>query len=178
MPKPKLTRTQLVGRFKNVKLLAMDVDGVLTDDTLYFGPDGFEMKRFHISDGLMMVLAMRAGLQLAVVSGRYSAATETRMRDLGIPHVLQGMKDKVAQITPLLAALQLSFADIAFVGNEILDITLAERAGLALAVADASPHLVEVVDYVTAARGGAGAVREILEAYFEAIGQEPRRYLV
>ena len=174
----KLSREQLKERLKKVKLLAMDVDGVLTDDTLYIGPDGFELKRFHISDGLMMVLAMRAGLQLAVVSGRYSAATDTRMHDLGVTHVLQGMKDKVKQITPLLKQLNLSFNDIAFVGNEILDITLAEKAGLSIAVADSTPYLIDVVDYVTKHKGGDAAIREILECYFEAIGQDPRRYLV
>lgn len=178
MPTTKLSREDFCRRLADIKLLAMDVDGVLTDDTLYFGPDGFELKRFNVSDGLLMVLAMRAGLQLAVVSGRYSAATDTRMHDLGLTHVLQGMKDKVKQITPLLDDLKLAFDQIAFVGNEILDISLAEKVGLAIAVADASPHLVDTVDFVTTRRGGDGAVREILECYFEAIGRDPREFLV
>lgn len=178
MPTTKLSHEDFCRRLAAVKLLAMDIDGVLTDDTLYIGPDGFELKRFNVSDGLLMVLAMRAGLQLAVVSGRYSAATDTRMHDLGVPHVLQGMKDKVKQITPLLAELNLSFDQVAFVGNEILDISLAEKVGLAIAVADSSPHLIDTVDFVTTRRGGDGAVREILECYFEAIGRDPREYLV
>ncbi len=174
----KLTRQELVSRFKQVKLLALDVDGVLTDDSLFFGPDGFELKRFNISDGLYMVLAMRAGLELAIVSGRYSAATDTRMKDLGVKHVLQGMKDKVKQITPLLEELNLTFSDIAFVGNEILDISLAERAGLSIAVSDSAPELIHVVDYITTRKGGEGAVREVLECYFDAIAVNPRDYLV
>ncbi|RKX25791.1 MAG: phenylphosphate carboxylase subunit delta, partial [Candidatus Zixiibacteriota bacterium] len=140
--------------------------------------DGFELKQFNISDGLFMVLAMRTGLELAIVSGRYSAATDTRMKDLGIRHVLQGMKDKVKQITPLLEELRINFDGVAFVGNEILDISLARKAGLSVAVANSSPELIETVDYVTSARGGNGAVREILECYFQAIDKDPKSFLV
>jgi len=77
--KTRLSRRQFVERLKNIKLLALDVDGVLTDDSIYFGPDGFELKRFNISDGFLMKLAMRAGLEVAIVSGRYSTSTESRM---------------------------------------------------------------------------------------------------
>ena len=174
----RLSRDQFVQRLKKIKLLALDVDGVLTDDSIYFGPDGFELKQFNISDGLYMVLAMRSGLELAVVSGRYSASTDTRMRDLGIKHVLQAMKNKVTQITPLLDDLKMEFSDIAFVGNEILDIDLAEKAGLSIAVADSAPELIEVVDFVTTLGGGHGAIREVLENYFEAIEKDPKEYLV
>jgi 3-deoxy-D-manno-octulosonate 8-phosphate phosphatase (KDO 8-P phosphatase) len=173
-----LTREQLVERFKTVKLLALDVDGVLTDDSLYFGPDGFELKRFNISDGFFMALAMRAGLELAVVSGRYSPATDSRMKDLGVKHILQDRKNKVEQIRPLLEKLRLSFDDIAFVGNELLDIGLAQRAGLSIAVADSAKELLNVVDYITVENGGCGAVREVLEAYFEAVGKNPLDFIV
>ena len=178
MAKTKLTRDQFLARLKNIKLLALDVDGVLTDDTIFFGPDGFELKRFNISDGLMIVLGMRAGLEIAIVSGRYSPATDTRMKDLGVRHVLQGMKDKVKQIEPLLEELELDFADIAFVGNEILDISLAKKVGLSIAVADSIPDLIDVVDYVTLARGGYGAVREVIDCYFEATETDPKSLLV
>ncbi|RME27600.1 MAG: hypothetical protein D6800_04870, partial [Candidatus Zixiibacteriota bacterium] len=133
----KLSRAEFIAALKSVKLMAFDVDGVLTDDSIYFGPDGAEFKRFNISDGFFMVLAMRAGLEIAIVSGRHSAATDSRMRDLGIKHVLQGKRDKVAMLTPLLDELGLSFADVAFVGNELLDIGLAEKVALPIAVADA-----------------------------------------
>ncbi len=178
MSMAKLSREQLKDKIKDIKLLALDVDGVLTDDKIYFGPDGFEMKQFNISDGLMMVLAERSGLPIAIVSGRYSEATNTRMKDLGIKHVLQGMKDKVKQITPLLEKLNLEFDQVAFVGNEILDITLAKKVGLSIAVADSSPELIEVVDYVTHKTGGNGAVREIIECWFEAIDKKPMSFLV
>ncbi|MCP4686078.1 MAG: HAD hydrolase family protein [bacterium] len=170
----KLTRPEFVERLKQVKLLAIDVDGVLTDDSIYFGPDGFEMKKFNISDGFFMVLAMRAGLELAIVSGRYSPATDTRMKDLGVKHVLQGKKDKVEMIRPLLQELGVGFSDIAFVGNELLDIRLAKHVGLPIAVADANPELIEEVAFVTESKGGCGALREILECYFEAVDIDPK----
>lgn len=178
MTATKLTREELVRRMKDIRLLALDVDGVLTDDSIYFGPDGFELKKFNISDGFYMVLAMRAGLELAVVSGRYSAATTSRMKDLGVRHVLQDKKDKVEQITPLLEKLGISFSEVAFVGNELLDVKLARRVGLPIAVADAVPELKEVAAYVTAKPGGQGAVREVLECYFEGSARDPKNYVI
>ncbi|MBU0983804.1 MAG: HAD hydrolase family protein [candidate division Zixibacteria bacterium] len=174
----KLTRGQFIERLKTIRLLAIDVDGVLTDDSIYFGPDGLELKKFNISDGFFMVLAMRAGLELAIVSGRYSPATDTRMKDLGVKHVLQGKKDKVEMTRPLLETLGISFTDIAFIGNEILDIKLAQHVGLPIAVADASKDLVDEVAYVTTKPGGDGAVREVLECYFEAVGKNPKEFVL
>lgn len=172
-----LSKIQFIEKLKEIKLLALDVDGVLTDDSIYFGPDGFEMKKFNISDGLFIVLAMRAGLEVAIVSGRYSKATDTRMNDLGVKHVLQGYKDKVEMITPLLDKLMISFDQVAFVGNEILDIKLAKKCGLSIAVADSCEELIEVVDYVTEHDGGKGAVREVIELYFKAIETDPKGLL-
>jgi 3-deoxy-D-manno-octulosonate 8-phosphate phosphatase (KDO 8-P phosphatase) len=174
----KLSRNEFVEKLRCIKLLALDVDGVLTDDSIFFGPDGLEMKRFNISDGFFMALAMRSGLEVAIVSGRYSAATETRMKDLGVRHVLQGRKAKTEMIEPLLKELQIDFPDVAFVGNELLDIKLAEKVGLPVAVADASPRFIEVAAYVTRRTGGHGAVREILEDWFEAVGKDPGSYVV
>ena len=174
---PCLTRKRFVERLKSIKLLALDVDGVLTDDSIYFGPDGLELKRFNISDGFFIVLSMRAGLEIAIVSGRHSPATDSRMKDLGVKHVLQGMKDKVAMLEPLLAELSIPFSDVAFVGNELLDIRLAERVGLPIAVADAVKDLTDIAAYITKRRGGEGAVREVLQCYFEAIGKTPREFI-
>ncbi len=173
----RLTIPQLKKKLRRIKLLALDVDGVLTDDSIYFGPDGFEMKRFHISDGLFMVLAMRAGLEIAIVSRRHSAATVSRMQDLGVKYVLQNSMDKVELIKPLLEKLEIVFNDVAFVGNEIMDIGLAKKVGLGIAVADSSSELLRAVAFVTKKKGGHGAVREILEYYFEAVKKNPKSYL-
>lgn len=169
---------ELAERLKNIRLLALDVDGVLTDDNIYFGPDGLELKQFNISDGFFIVLALRAGLEIAVVSGRPSKATTTRMKDLGVKHILQEMRDKREQIKPLLEKLNFDHSQVAFVGNEILDIGLAKEVGLSIAVADSAPELLEVVDYVTEARGGRGAVREVLRAYFKGTNLDPSTLLI
>ena len=174
----KLTEAEFIARLKEIKLLALDVDGVLTDDSIFFGPDGAEFKRFNISDGFFIVLAMRAGLEIAVVSGRYSAATDTRMKDLGVKHVLQAHKNKVEQITPLLEKLNIAMADVAFVGNELLDISLAKQVGLPIAVANAVDELKDVCAYVSEKSGGEGAVREILDLYFRAIKRDPKEFIV
>ena len=173
----RLTLSRLKKKLRRIKLLALDVDGVLTDDSIYFGPDSFEMKKFNISDGLFIVLVMRAGLEVAIVSRRRSPATDSRMRDLGVKYVLQDSLDKVKLIEPLLEKLKLDFEDIAFIGNEIMDIGLAEKAGLGIAVADSCPELIKVADFVTKKAGGQGAVREILEYYFDAVQKDPKSYL-
>jgi 3-deoxy-D-manno-octulosonate 8-phosphate phosphatase (KDO 8-P phosphatase) len=175
--RPKLSRAQLIERLRNIKLLALDVDGVLTEDSIWFGPDGFEMKRFNISDGFFMKLAMRAGLEIAIVSGRYSAATETRMRDLGVDNVMQGQKDKVTMLKPLLDQLDIRFEQVAFMGNDLLDLRLAGTVGLPIAVADAVADLRREVLWVTDKPGGHGAVRELLDMYFEAIGKDPKEFI-
>jgi 3-deoxy-D-manno-octulosonate 8-phosphate phosphatase (KDO 8-P phosphatase) len=173
----KLTRDQLLKRLKTIKLLALDVDGVLTDDSIYFGPDGFEAKKFNISAGFFMVLAMRSGLELAIVSGRYSPATDTRMKDLKVKHVLQGKVEKVEMLRPLLDELKIEFEQVAFMGNELLDIKLSQAVGLSVAVADSAPELLHVVDYVSPFNGGKGAVRDLIGAWFEAHHIDPMELL-
>jgi len=178
MTKKKLTFDQLAERFNDIKLLALDVDGVLTDDKIFFGADGFEMKQFSISDGFFIVLAMRAGLEIAVISGRPSPATITRMKDLGVKHILQAMVDKREQIKPLLKKLDITLNEVAFMGNELLDIGLSKEVGLSLAVADAAAELTEIVDYVTEHKGGNGVVREVIKAYMKGKGIDPLDYVI
>jgi 3-deoxy-D-manno-octulosonate 8-phosphate phosphatase (KDO 8-P phosphatase) len=173
-----LSFKQLTERFKKIKLLALDVDGVLTDDNIFFGPDGFEMKKFNISDGFFIALALHSGLEIAVVSGRPSAATTTRMKDLGVKHILQERKDKRQQILPLLEKLGITHEQVAFMGNELLDIGLSKEVGLSIAVEDAAEELKLVVNYVTTACGGHGAVKEIIKAYFKGNNLDPVKYLI
>jgi 3-deoxy-D-manno-octulosonate 8-phosphate phosphatase (KDO 8-P phosphatase) len=173
----KLTPAQLARRFRTIQLLAVDVDGVLTDDCIYFGPDGLELKKFNISDGFFMRLATMSGLEIAVVSGRKSAATESRMHDLGIKHILQGRVEKTKMIEPLLKELGITLDQVAFIGNELLDISLAKKVGLPIAVADSHSELLDVAHYVTRKPGGNGAVREVLECYFNGVGKDPKDYI-
>jgi 3-deoxy-D-manno-octulosonate 8-phosphate phosphatase (KDO 8-P phosphatase) len=170
-----LTRTQMAKRLATIEALILDVDGVLTDDSLYMGPDGFEMKRFNIGDGLDMVLAMRAGLEVIIVSNRHSDATASRMRDLKIKHVIQDHGNKHRLLTEYMKStgLNIDFAKTAFIGNDIMDIPLMRQVGLRIAVADAYPDLIDIVDYVSSKKGGCGAVREVIDLYFKGRGLNP-----
>ena len=174
-----LTRSELVKRLASIEALILDVDGVLTDDSLYFGPDGFEMKRFHIGDGLNMVLATRAGLEVFIVSNRHSDATASRMRDLNIKHVIQDHGDKYRLLTEYIGKnnLKIDLARTAFIGNDIMDIPLMKQVGLRIAVADAYSDLTDMVDYVTSNKGGEGAVREIIDLYFKGRGLNPADFV-
>lgn len=163
----------LIERMRSVKLLACDVDGVLTDDTIFFGPDGLELKQFNVSDGFYISLAMRVGLEFVVISGRHSEATTSRMKDLGVKHVIQAPLNKATLLEPVLEELKLDFADVAFIGNEILDLPLARKAGLPIGVLDSSTLYIDEVDYITSSPGGHGAVKEIIEAYFIAHNINP-----
>jgi 3-deoxy-D-manno-octulosonate 8-phosphate phosphatase (KDO 8-P phosphatase) len=174
-----LTKATLAKRLSKIKALILDVDGVLTDDHLYVGANGFELKQFHIGDGLTIVLAMRAGLEVVIMSNRPSEATTTRMNDLKVKHVIQERGDKARIVKEYfennLPAIDM--ADAAYMGNDILDITLLNLVGLKLTVADAYDEVKAIVDYVTTKKGGHGAVREVLELYFQGRGQNPADFL-
>lgn len=178
-PKKYLTETALAKRLAAVKALVLDVDGVLTDDHLYVGSDGFELKRFHIGDGLAMVLAMRAGLEIIIMSNRHSPATTTRMKDLQVKHVIQERGDKARLVADYVAAngLGLTMAETAFIGNDIMDIPLMREVGVKICVGDAYDELKGMVDFVTAKKGGDGAVREVLELYFKGRRLQPADFL-
>ena len=172
-----LTRAQLIRQFKTVKLLALDVDGVLTNNFLYVGGDGVEFKQFNIADGFYMKLAMRSGLPIAIVSGRYSPATDTRMKELGVKYVLQGKADKPSMLAPLLVELGIDCADVAYMGDELLDLSIGRKVGLPIAVKNAAREFKSIAKYITKNNGGEGAVREVIECYFEAVGKNPEEYI-
>ena len=183
MPKPAkrkyLPKATLIKRLASIKALILDVDGVLTDDHIFAGPDGLELKQFHIGDGLTIVLALRAGLEIIIMSNRPSAATTTRMNDLRVKHVIQisGSKDRLVQEYIDQNRLPIRLEEAAFIGNDIMDIPLMRRVGLKICVNDAYDELKAMVDYVTAKKGGSGAVREILEMYFTGRGLKPADFL-
>ena len=151
-----------------IRLLVLDVDGVLTDGGLYYGPSGEETKRFDVQDGLAMVEARRAGLVLAVLSGRSSAAVARRMGELGIAEVHQGVADKDAAIVELMARLGLDRTEVAMMGDDLADLPPMKRAGLALAPGNAVAEVRAAAHWVSRRAGGAGAVRDALELLLKA----------
>ena len=150
-------------RVKRVKLLALDVDGVMTDGRLYYHDDGTETKAFDVRDGHGIKMLKHAGIETVLISGRSSPLVEKRAADLGIEDVAQGVRDKVPILESFLEKRKLSMEVVAFVGDDVVDISLMTRAGFAVAVADASEHLFDMAHYVTLAPGGRGAVREVAE---------------
>ena len=146
-----------------IRLLVLDVDGVLTDGRLYFGPRGETLKAFHVRDGVGLKELQRAGLTVAVISGRRSPMVAARCRELGVRHVLQGVGDKLAALTRLCARLKLTPAACACVGDDLQDVPLMRVAALSFAVADAHQDARRAADVVTRLPGGRGAVREVCD---------------
>ena len=150
-------------RAARVRLVVFDVDGVFTDGRLYYGPGGEELKVFHVHDGQGVKRLLAGGIAVAVISGRESAAVNRRMRDLGIAHVFQGDEHKLPVFERLLKKLALKPEETACVGDDLPDLPLLEKAGLAVATANAMPAVRAKAHLVTGATGGAGAVREVCE---------------
>ena len=146
-----------------VKLLLFDVDGVLTDGKILMHPDGTESKQFDIKDGTGIVWAQRAGLKVGVLSARSSAATAQRAAQLGITIVHQGVPSKIRAYDAILRQHGLTDADVAYMGDDVLDLPVITRAGLSASPSDAVDEVRTRVDYVSRASGGAGAARELVE---------------
>ncbi len=150
-------------RARRIRLLVLDVDGVLTDGRLYLSPSGEELKVFHVRDGAGLVAVQKAGITVAIISGRQSTAVVQRAAELGIRHVRQGARDKAAELASLQGELRIAAEATACVGDDTPDLPMLATAGLAVAVADAHPALRPVVHWVTNAPGGLGAVREVCD---------------
>ena len=163
-------KSQLTPRIaQRLRLLVLDVDGVLTDGALYFGARGEMLKAFHVRDGHGIKLLQNAGVQVAVISGRRSPAVLRRCRDLGIRFVTQGASNKSVALDALLARAGIQFdSEIACVGDDTPDIPLFARAGYSFAVADAHPLARAAASEVTRLPGGRGAVREVCDVLIEA----------
>ncbi len=159
---------ELRERARRIRLLVLDVDGVLTDGRIYMSAGGEDLKVFHVRDGSGLVALQRAGVNVAIISGRDSAAVTRRAAELGIAHVHQGVGDKAAVLSTLMATLGVTPAETACVGDDTPDLPMLENAGLAIAVADAHGALGPVVHWVTSAAGGRGAVREVCDLLISA----------
>ena len=158
-------------RLRDVQLLVLDVDGVLTDGGLWFSGDGQLIKRFDVRDGLGIRLLQQAGLEIALLSGGQGGATEVRARQLGIRHCLVGIKDKPVALSELQRQLEVSQAQTAFLGDDLNDLAVRPVVGLLFAPADACRPVRRGADAVLNQRGGQGAVRELAERLLQARGR-------
>ena len=160
--------SDIVERATHVRLLLMDCDGVLTDGRIWLTADGEEQKAFHVRDGQGIVLLHRGGVQTGIISGLDSAATDRRARELGITFLRQGVTDKIGAFDYVLRQAAVSADECAYVGDDVGDVEIMRRVGLAVAVADAAYAAKHVAHFVTTAAGGKGAVREVCEMILRA----------
>lgn len=156
---------------KRIRLLILDVDGVLTTGIIYYGSEGFEMKGFHLHDGLGIKLLQKSGIAVAIISGKNSEPVARRLRDLQIQHIYLGLEDKLPAYEELKQKLQLNDEQIAYMGDDLPDLPLLRRAGFAITVPQAAGVIREHVDLVTTAKAGKGAVREVCELILNAQDQ-------
>lgn len=165
------TRRPAAARAAAIQLLLLDVDGVLTDGSILLGGDGSEAKRFHIRDGAAIVWAQAAGLRVGWLSSRPSPATTRRAAELRVEIVLQSAEPKLRAYEELLRRYDLTDRQVAYMGDDLVDLSVLARAGIAAAPSDAAAEVRSRVDFVTKARGGQGAVRELIEWLLRAQGR-------
>ena len=155
-------------RLSAIRLLCLDVDGVLTDGRLYYGANGEEFKAFYTQDGSALKRLQESGVQLAIISGRTSEMVKRRASELGIEHLYEGYENKIPALEDLAAKTQIPLEDMAHVGDDVPDIALFERVGLGMSVADGHPLTRASADLVASLPGGKGAVRELAELIIDA----------
>jgi len=155
---------------KSIKLLVLDVDGVLTDGGLYYGDDGIAMKRFNVQDGFGIKLAQSVGLEIGVITGLNQKPVETRVKELGIKHYYPGKHQKVPLFEEMCEKVGVDPSEAAFIGDDWIDVGVMRRAGLAMSVPNAMPEVIKEADWVSTQKGGHGAVREAISFILEARG--------
>ncbi|WJW74856.1 3-deoxy-manno-octulosonate-8-phosphatase KdsC [Thiohalobacter sp. IOR34] len=160
----------ILAKAARIQLVVFDVDGVLTDGSLFYGDDGQEYKAFNSRDGHGMKMLKKHGVEIGIITGRTSQVVEHRVRNLGIEHVYQGQLDKRPAFEELIATLGLEPAQAAYVGDDVVDLPIMTRAGLAIAVQDAHPFVKRHAHWITPSGGGRGAAREVCELLMEARG--------
>lgn len=158
-------------RIKAVRWLVLDVDGVLTDGQVIMDDDGRESKHFNVKDGHALKMIMRFGINVMLLTGRKSQVVEHRARDLGITEVHQRVLNKLEYFKEFMDRKGISFAEVAYVGDDIVDIPLMKQVGFSAAVADASEEVPPLVDYVSPYPGGKGAVRDVCKIILKAQGK-------
>ena len=157
------TPKSVIDAAQKIKLLLLDVDGVLTDGKLYYGNSGEEMKGFDIQDGLGIKLLQKGNIQVGIITGRISSLLQRRADELGISPVIQGREDKLTALNELLPSLGITLDEIAFIGDDLPDLAVIKRVGLGITVANAGSTLAAEANWQTVSTGGNGAVREVAE---------------
>ena len=171
---------EILNRAKKIKLLVFDVDGVLTDGSLIVGDDGEEYKAFFSKDGLGMKMLQQTGVKIAVITARTSNVVIHRMESLGIKHIYQGQLEKLPAFEKILTELDLSAEQAAYVGDDVIDLPVMLKAGLAISVQDAHPLAIEHSHWQTPRNGGRGAARDVCELIMQAQGtleEQLQKYL-
>lgn len=165
------SKAELLLELQQIRLLAMDVDGVLTDGSLNIGAEGELFKAFNAKDGMGISLAMRNGLEIALITGRRSEIIHRRAEELGITLLYEDVKDKALQLKQIAAERGISLDEIAYMGDDLNDLPAMVQAGISFAPADAAKDVLKAVNAVASCNGGRGAVREIIELILEAQGK-------
>lgn len=165
------TPDAVIAAAKKIKLLLLDVDGVLTDGRLYYGNSGEELKAFNIQDGLGIKLLQRGDIQVGIITGRVSALLQRRADELSINPVVQGREDKLTALNELLDTLDVQMDEIAFMGDDLPDLAVIRRVGLGITPANGASTLAQQALWQTTQSGGQGAVREAAEMILEAQGK-------
>ncbi len=164
----------LLAKVKNIKLLVLDVDGVLTDGGLYFDDKGGELRRFSTLDGYGITTLKKFGIEVAVISAKNTNSVSQRMKGLGIEHCYQGYHRKEVALAELLTTLRLKNDSVAYVGDDLLDLPVMKRVKFSVAVANAHHFIKERAHYITKAKGGHGAVREVCDLILSAQGYDKK----
>jgi len=167
---PQIIAETIYSKAKSIQLLICDVDGVMTDGRLFFGDNGMEYKAFHARDGLGIMMLQRSGIPLAVITARTSDVVKHRMKNLKIDLVFQGQLSKVKAFEHICQEQNLLPEQIAYVGDDLVDIPVMRKVGLSIAVADAHERVKQFSDWTTKHKGGQGAVRDVCELLMDAQG--------
>lgn len=156
---------------RRIKVLAMDIDGVLTDGKIIVDAHGVETKNFDVQDGLGLVLLQKAGLKTAVISARASEVSNVRAKDLKVDAIFNGVYPKTSAFEQMLSALGVKADEVCFMGDDVVDLVVLKRSGFPVAVANAVPEVKQAAAHVTTRKGGDGAVREVVELILKAQGK-------
>ncbi|WP_019614384.1 3-deoxy-manno-octulosonate-8-phosphatase KdsC [Psychromonas ossibalaenae] len=159
--------TENYQKAEKIKLLICDVDGVFSDGRIYLGNQGEELKAFHTKDGFGIKAILNIGINVAIITGRQSNIVENRMKALGVPYIFQGQEDKLTVYQSLLTTLNLTPQQVAYIGDDMVDLPVIRDCGLGIAVQDAHPLVSQGADLITHVNGGFGAVREVCDLFLQ-----------